>query len=202
MPGLRSRFKPKDGTPPKDSSDGTRDELTSRARSARTPHQGVTDPESSTHAQGQRPAGKLSYGDHASPSRNEPCVDILITESTQAEHRAARRPPLAHVDGTFLRRSAPTEYHGICGHLRRRCATARRAHQGSGERPAWMGEPPDRVTRSASESESASEIFGWLKTVGGLRKTRFIGQAKTRMAAFISGAAYNLLRIAKIERFR
>jgi len=37
-----------------------------------------------------------------------------------------------------------------------------------------------------------------MKTVEGLRKSRFIGQAKTQMAAFISGAAYNLLRIAKL----
>lgn len=37
------------------------------------------------------------------------------------------------------------------------------------------------------------EIFGWLKTVGCIGKTRFIGQAKTQMAAFIPGAGYNLL---------
>jgi len=36
------------------------------------------------------------------------------------------------------------------------------------------------------------EIFGWLKTVEGMRKTRFIVQAKTQMATFMSAAAYNL----------
>ena len=52
---------------------------------------------------------------------------------------------------------------------------------------------------SQRKRKRVEEIFGWLKTVGGLRKTRFIGQAKTQMAAFISGAAYNLLRIAKLS---
>ena len=52
---------------------------------------------------------------------------------------------------------------------------------------------------SQRKRKRVEEIFGWLKTVGGLRKTRFIGQARTQMAAFISGAAYNLLRIAKLS---
>ena len=60
-----------------------------------------------------------------------------------------------------------------------------------------------RTTRTegyqVSQRKRVEEIFGWLKTVGGLRKTRFIGQAKNQMAAFISGAAYNLLRIAKLS---
>ena len=42
------------------------------------------------------------------------------------------------------------------------------------------------------------EIFGWEKTIGGLRKTRFKGRARTQLAAYIVGAAYNLLRMAKL----
>lgn len=55
------------------------------------------------------------------------------------------------------------------------------------------------VGQRKRKRKRVEEIFGWLKTVGGLRKTRFIGQAKTQMAAFISGTAYNLLRIAKLS---
>jgi hypothetical protein len=43
------------------------------------------------------------------------------------------------------------------------------------------------------------QIFGWIKTVGGLRRTRFKGRAKTQLAAYMVGAAYNLLRIAKLQ---
>lgn len=42
-------------------------------------------------------------------------------------------------------------------------------------------------------------VFGWMKTVGGFRKTRFIGQAKTQLAAYLVGAAYNLLRMARLQ---
>jgi len=42
------------------------------------------------------------------------------------------------------------------------------------------------------------EIFGWAKTVGGFRRTRFRGIARTQQAAFFVGAAYNLLRMTNL----
>lgn len=42
------------------------------------------------------------------------------------------------------------------------------------------------------------EIFGWLKTVGGFRRTRFRGRERTQMAAYIAGAAYNLSRMQRL----
>ena len=42
------------------------------------------------------------------------------------------------------------------------------------------------------------EIFGWLKTVGGLRKTRFVGQWKTELYAQAAGATWNLLRLCSL----
>ena len=44
------------------------------------------------------------------------------------------------------------------------------------------------------------QVFGWIKTVGGLRRTRFKGRDRTQLAAYMVGAAYNLLRIAKLQR--
>ena len=52
---------------------------------------------------------------------------------------------------------------------------------------------------SQRKRKRVEEIFGWLKTVGGMRKTRFIGEARTQIAAYLSAAAYNLLRIAKLQ---
>ena len=52
---------------------------------------------------------------------------------------------------------------------------------------------------SQRKRKRIEEIFGWLKTVGGMRKTRFIGEARTQIAAYLSAAAYNLLRIAKLQ---
>ena len=61
-----------------------------------------------------------------------------------------------------------------------------------------------RTTRHAGYAISqrkrkrVEEIFGWLKTVGNFRRTRYRGVERTRLAAFLVGAAYNLLRIAKL----
>jgi len=38
-----------------------------------------------------------------------------------------------------------------------------------------------------------------MKTVGGLRKSRFVGQVKTQLVAYMVGAAYNLLRMARLQ---
>jgi hypothetical protein len=61
-----------------------------------------------------------------------------------------------------------------------------------------------RTTRHPSYSVSQrirkkiEEIFGWMKTVGEFRKTRYRGSARTQLAAWWLGAAYNLMRMAKL----
>ncbi len=42
------------------------------------------------------------------------------------------------------------------------------------------------------------EIFGWMKTVGGFRRTRYHGLERTGLAAYLVGTAYNLVRMAKL----
>lgn len=42
------------------------------------------------------------------------------------------------------------------------------------------------------------ETCGWMKTIGGLRKTRYRGRERVQMHADLVGAAYNLLRIARL----
>ena len=42
------------------------------------------------------------------------------------------------------------------------------------------------------------EVFGWIKTVGNFRKTRYIGLGANQIAANLLASAYNLLRIAKL----
>ena len=43
------------------------------------------------------------------------------------------------------------------------------------------------------------EIFGWMKTVGGLRRTRYRGIDRTQAWAYFVASAYNLLRLAKLR---
>ena len=62
----------------------------------------------------------------------------------------------------------------------------------------------DRTTRHSGYAASlivrrrVEQIFGWMKSVGGLRRSRWRGKARTQLAAYLVGAAYNLLRIAKL----
>ena len=42
------------------------------------------------------------------------------------------------------------------------------------------------------------KVFAWMKTTANFRRTRFRGLAKNTLAATLVGAAYNLLRIARL----
>lgn len=44
------------------------------------------------------------------------------------------------------------------------------------------------------------QVFGWIKSVGGLRRTRYRGRRRTQLAAYMVGAAYNLLRMSRLQR--
>jgi IS5 family transposase len=61
-----------------------------------------------------------------------------------------------------------------------------------------------RTTRHAGYGISqrirkrVEEIGGWIKEIGGFRRTRFKGQVRTQLAGWFVGAAYNLLRMAKL----
>lgn len=46
------------------------------------------------------------------------------------------------------------------------------------------------------------EVFGWAKTVGGLRKTRFVGLKKVAAHATFTFAAYNLVRMMNLFGWR
>lgn len=43
------------------------------------------------------------------------------------------------------------------------------------------------------------EVFGWIKTVGGLRKLRHHGSARVNGQFLVAAAAYNLVRMRTLE---
>ena len=43
------------------------------------------------------------------------------------------------------------------------------------------------------------EIFGWIKTVGGLRRSRYRGRERTQAWGYFVAGTYNLLRLARLE---
>ena len=43
------------------------------------------------------------------------------------------------------------------------------------------------------------QVFGWGKTIGGLRRSRYRGKERTQFATYLVGTAYNLLRITNLR---
>ena len=46
--------------------------------------------------------------------------------------------------------------------------------------------------------KQVEEVFGWMKTVGGFRRTRYRGVERTGLAGYLVAAAYNLVRMANL----
>ncbi len=53
-------------------------------------------------------------------------------------------------------------------------------------------------TLSQRIRKRVEEIFGWAKTTGDFRRTRFRGRPRPQVAAYVVGAAFNLLRMARL----
>lgn len=46
------------------------------------------------------------------------------------------------------------------------------------------------------------EIFGWMKTVGGFRRTRYRGLEQTGLAGYFVATTYNLVRMANLLSYQ
>ena len=46
--------------------------------------------------------------------------------------------------------------------------------------------------------KKVEECFGWIKTVGGLARSRHVGRWKIRQQMELAAAAYNLVRLRKL----
>ena len=58
--------------------------------------------------------------------------------------------------------------------------------------------PPSRLAISQHKRKRVEEIFGWLKTVAGLRKTRHRGLQRVGWMFTFALAAYNLVRMRNL----
>lgn len=199
-------FQRKDGTPPRPGGDGTGMADFRGEKRTNATHGSSTDPQAKLMRKGNGQPAKLSYGAHAlMENRHGLLVDLAITDATLAEPKAAaplldRRRQARQGLRTL---GADKGYHtkAFVELLRRRRVAPHLARIENRKTPGLDA----RTTRHAGYAVSQrkrkriEEIFGWMKTVGGFRKTRFVGQPKTQFAAYLVGAAYNLLRIARLQ---
>lgn len=169
-------------------------------------HQSRTDPDARLYKKGAGQAAKLCYVGHAvMENRHGLLVDFLVTTASGTAECAVV-PSL--MEGLRERRFHPQtvgldkgyDTRDLVAKLRARHITPHVAQNTTGRRSAIDG----RTTRHEGYTVSqrirmkVEEIFGWLKTVGGLRKTRYRGLAKVDFAGYLVGAAYNLVRLARL----
>ncbi len=74
--------------------------------------------------------------------------------------------------------------------------SARRAP--SGRRAGQTGHGEHLHAVSQRIRKRVEEIFGWAKTVAGMRKARYRGQRRVGLQMHFVAAAYNLVRMAKL----
>ena len=169
-------------------------------------HRSTTDPESRLSRKGHSQEAKLYFSGHAlMENRNGLLVDVRIAH---ADGFAEREVALQLVEEGVARSSrrvtlaADKAYdtRPFVAALRAMNVTPHVAQHKTKRRSAV----DDRTTRHVGYRRSqvvrkrVEEIFGWFKTVGGLRRTRFRGIARTQLAAYVVGAAYNLLRVTRL----
>jgi transposase len=170
-------------------------------------HESTTDPDSLLMRKGPGKEAKLSYAAHAlMENRNGLLVDLAVNQATgTAEREAAqsmiKRQRRKRVRIKTVGADKGYDTNGFVGFLRGRKIVP---HVAANTERRGGSAIDGRTTRHESYSVSqrirkrVEEIFGWMKTVGGFRKTRFRGTARTQLAAWWVGAAYNLVRLAKL----
>ena len=209
-PNLGGQHKPKRrrGGGPKGPRDGQRNpEVNWRGekRSNQT-HQSKTDPEARLARKGAVPA-KLCYAGHVlMENRHGLVVDVELSEATgRAEcetglrmlHRLSRRQRGVTVGADkgfdskeFVRGCREL---GVTPHV---AQNLKRSHG----RSAIDGRTANRAGYALSQRmrKRIEEIFGWVKTVAGGRKLRFIGRRRNQLWAEMTGATFNLVRMSNL----
>lgn len=170
-------------------------------------HQSTTDPESLLAKKGAGKEAKLCYSGHAlMENRNTILIDFQVEP---ADGRAERRAAIAMV-GECLPGSQRITLGGDKGYDTRDFVESCRALKVTPHVAQNLARPggsalDTRTVRHPGYAVSqwirkrVEETFGWMKTIGGLRRTRYRGRQRVQMHAYLVAAGYNLLRIAKLS---
>jgi IS5 family transposase len=148
---------------------------------------------------------KLCFAGHAlMDNRNGLLVDLRVSEANgYCERETALEMLAEHANGRVTvgadRGYDTADFIAGC---RRQGVTPHVAMNDSRRRSAIDGRTTRHVGYGISQTirMRIEQVFGWVKSVGGLRRSRFRGKRRTQLAAYMVGAAYNLLRLNKLLR--
>jgi transposase len=202
-------FRPKDekpgDRPPPDDPGNPSVNFHGEKRSNET-HQSTTDPEARLAKKGKGKEAKLAFSQHAlMENRNGLLVDLRIAEANgTAEVRNA-----LEMLGDNVKSAKPTvggdklfDTQEFVRWSREMKITPHVAQNMNDRRGSAIDARTTRHTGyviSQRLRKRVEEIFGWTKSIGNFRRTRYKGRERTEMASYFVGAAYNLLRISRIQ---
>jgi transposase len=168
-------------------------------------HVSRTDPDAQLMRKGPGKETKLNYMGHVlMENRNGLVVDVMLTQATGKAEREAALGMLDRLPHSKRRRTLGGDRgydtHDFIGELRQRNVTPHVAQNQSGRRSAIDGRTTSHggYRKSQKVRKRVEEIFGWVKTVGGGKKLRYIGVERNQLWTEFTATAYNLVRMAKL----
>ena len=200
-------FVAKDGSskPPEDGGRNPTVDFKGEKRSNET-HASTTDPEARLYKKAEGEKSRLGYLGHAlMENRSGLVVDVETTHATGTAEREAAKVMVARTvtkAGSTLGADKGYDVAEFVEAIREQGVTPHVAQKKKGSAI------DRRTTRHAGYAVSlkirkrVEEVFGWSKTVGPLRKARFVGLAKVKAQTLFTFAAYNLTRMATISGWR
>ena len=197
-------FKRKDGKevkPPSDDDPGNPSVDFHGEQRRNDTHQSTTDPAARLARKGPGKEAKLSYAGHVlMENRNGLAVDGCVTQATGRAEVEAAIALVERIEG-WKRVTLGADK----GYDRKEFVLQLREHQVT---PHLARKPTSiidaRTTRhsgyalSQQKRKRVEEIYGWLKTVAGLRKTRHRGVPGVGWMFTLALAAYNLVRMRNL----
>jgi transposase len=166
-------------------------------------HVSTTDPEAQFARKGKGKEARLCYMGHVlTENRNGLVVDVAVTKATGTAEEEAGLELLGRQKRGRRTVGADKGYDrkSFVAGCRALVVTPQVARHTNKRQSAIDG----RVTRHAGYAQSqrkrkrVEEIFGWVKTVAGGRKLRYLGVARNQLWAEMTAAAYNLVRMVSI----
>jgi transposase len=171
-------------------------------------HQSTTDPDCVLYKKAAGQEAKLCFGAHVlMENRHGLCADITVhnpIESPEAavalaqidqhqELHEGTRPQSVGADKNYHQKVfvAGCRERGIAPHVA--CKEGVHVAGLDGRTTGSKG-----CQRSLKLRKRVEEIFGWMKTVGGLAQSRYKGIDRNQAWAYFVAASYNLLRMARL----
>ena len=174
-------------------------------RRSNATHQSTTDPAARLYKKSQGSEAKLCYLGHVlMENRHGLLVDTRLTEANGTAERDAAlemAKEWARSKRRTLGGDKNYDTHDLVRELRELHVTPHVAQNTTNRSSAIDG----RTTRhpgyaiSQQKRKRVEQSFGWLKMIGLLRKVKLRGQEKIRWLFTFAGAAYNLLRLRRLQ---